>query len=107
MIGSSIWQVVQFVEDDRRERLLWLDPDGRGGLFIDIDDEQAVPVCRGQAEIKELLAEALLDITDDPWLGCGEALSETQETRGDDAWQAIKPIAMAQLESFDPQNGQR
>ena len=31
MIGFTVGQVVQVVEDNRRERLLWLDPAGRGG----------------------------------------------------------------------------
>lgn len=84
--------------------MLWLDPNGRGGWFIDIDDERVVPVCRARAEVEELFAEALLGITDDPWLGSREALSETQVARRDAAWQqAIKPISvMAQPESFDP-----
>jgi hypothetical protein len=82
--------------------LLWLDPIGRGGWFIDIDDERAVPVCRARAEVEELFAEALLDITEGPWLGGGEVLSETQALRRDAAWQAIKPIALVQPDSFDP-----
>lgn len=102
MIGLNPGQVLSFSEDDHRERLLWLDPDGRGGWFIDIDDERAIPVCRGRAEIEDLLAEDLITDVKDPWLGGGEALSETQATRRDEAWEAICAVAMTQPESFDP-----
>ena len=102
MIGLTPGQVVKFSEDDRRERLLWLDPGGRGGWFIDIDDARAVPVCRGRAEVEELLAEDLIAVTGDPWLGAAEALTDTQQVRRDEAWEAICPIAMAQPARFDP-----
>lgn len=46
--------------------LLWLDPDGRGGWFIDIGAESAVPICRGRGEIEELLAEDLIAVAADP-----------------------------------------
>lgn len=102
MIGLSVRQVVKITEDGRRERLLWLNPDGRGGWFIDIDDPRAVPICRGRTEVEDLLAEGLMIVIDDPWLGSGEALSDAQASRGAAAWEAIRPIATSQPQSFDP-----
>ena len=102
MIGLNAGQVIALSEDDRKERLLWLDPEGRGAWFIDIDDDSAAPICRGWREVDELLNEGLLKPCDDPWLASGAALTATQETRRDEAWEAIRPIALAQPESFDP-----
>lgn len=38
----------------------------------------------------------------DTWLDSGKARTEKQAARRDEAWEAIRPIAMAQPESFDP-----
>lgn len=102
MIGLTAGQVLSYREGEHRERALWLDPNGRGGWFIDIDGDSATPICRGRGEVDELLNEGLLMPSDDPWLDTGAALTATQETRRDEAWGAIRPIAMAQPESFDP-----
>lgn len=102
MIGLNAGHVLRFSEGERLERLLWLDPDGRGGWFIKLDAENAVPICRGRSEIEERLAEDLIAVAADPWLGAGKALTDTQEARRDATWEAIRPIARAQPESFDP-----
>ncbi len=102
MIGLSPGQVLRFREDDHRERLLWLDPDGRYGWFIDIDGTAAQPVCRERQEFEELFAEGLLDSCEDPWLIAGEALSKIQQSRRDEAWEAIRPVTLFQPAIFDP-----
>lgn len=60
MIGLSVGQVIALTEDHRKERLLWLDPEGRGAWLIDISEDNATPICCGRNEIDELLREGFL-----------------------------------------------
>ncbi|WP_018632645.1 Mu transposase C-terminal domain-containing protein [Neomegalonema perideroedes] len=104
MTDLLIGQVVRFSEDEHRERLLWKLPEGRGGWFIDIDDDRAAPILRIRSEVEDLLAEGLLALSQDPWSLTGEALSETQRLRCDEAWEAIRPLTLAQPEIFNPRS---
>ncbi|MBF5096020.1 transposase [Azospirillum sp. INR13] len=97
--------LVGFVAESRTERVLWLDPLGRGGFLIDLDDGAAMPVFRSSEEIDRLRSDALLaDVADDPWLApLAEAtIPEGHRTRRDAAWALIRPLVVEQPDIFHP-----
>ncbi len=103
-IPLPIGQVVRFSGGDegRRERLLWLLPEGLGGWFISLDDDVAAPILRSAREVMELLEEGALSPVGDPWADAHLVASETQRLRCGEAWEAIRPLALAQPDVFDP-----
>lgn len=102
MVELLIGQVFEHGETDHRERLIWLVSQQRGGWFIDIDDPKAVPICRTRLELKELSAAGTLTAIDDPWIGRGDALTDSQATRRDAALELMGPLVAQQPDIFDP-----
>lgn len=102
MIEWLIGQVFEHAETDHRERLIWLVSRQRGGWFIDIDDPKAVPICRTRSELKEFSRAGMITAIDDPWIGRGEPLTDSQTTRRDAALELLKPLIAQQPDIFDP-----
>lgn len=102
MIDTPIGQIYLYTEAERRERLIWLLPNRLGGWFIDINDARAVPICRTLAELEDLQAEGLIAVADDPWAGKGEALTDVQAARRDEALTLLRPLIERQPDIFDP-----
>lgn len=95
--------LLSFVAESRTERVLWLDPLGRGGFLIDIADDTAMPVFRSSEEIDRLRSDALLaDVTDDPWLAplAEPTIPEGHRARRDAAWTLIRPLLAEQPDIF-------
>ncbi|WP_138471785.1 Mu transposase C-terminal domain-containing protein [Poseidonocella sp. HB161398] len=102
MIDLLLGQVFLHSETEHRERLIWLLPRRSGGWFIDIDDPKAVPICRARSELGELTAAGTVAVVDDPWIGQGEALTDSRATRRDEAFSLLKPLLAQQPDIFDP-----
>lgn len=103
MTTLRINALVGFVAESRTERVLWIDPLGRGAFLIDLGDEAAMPVFRPSEEIDRLRSDALLvDVTDDPWLApLAEAtIPEGHRARRDAAWALIRPLLAEQPAIF-------
>nr|WP_295825951.1 Mu transposase C-terminal domain-containing protein [uncultured Azospirillum sp.] len=95
--------LLSFVAESRTERVLWLDPLGRGGFLIDIADDTAMPVFRSSEEIDRLRSDTLLaDVTDDPWLAplAEPTIPEGHRARRDAAWTLIRPLLTEQPDIF-------
>lgn len=99
MIDLRISEVLG--NDDGRERVLSLHPEGRGAWLIDVDGKAASPFFRSTRDIEGLWEEGLLQPVKDPWASLRDPMSETQARRRDDAWMAIKPLACEQPQIFD------
>lgn len=99
MIGLNIGDVLG--NDDHRERVLWLSPEGSGAWLIDIDGKAASPVFRTTRDIDGLREEGLLAPVPDPWTSLREALTETQARRRDKAWTVIEHLTRQQPLIFD------
>lgn len=103
MTTLQVNDVLHFIEDGHRERLLWLNPAKEGGWFINIDQSAAVPIWRRESELDEFLTAKLVALATDPWAGSGVAITEVQVRRRDEAWNAIKPLVYAQPNLFQSQ----
>lgn len=102
MIDAPLGQIYLNTETGCRERLIWLLPTGLGAWFIDINDARAIPICRSLTELEDLQAEGVIAIVDDPWAGKGEALTDVQAARRDEALALLRPLIERQPDIFDP-----
>ncbi|WP_448208590.1 Mu transposase C-terminal domain-containing protein [Azospirillum sp. sgz302134] len=98
-------KLVTFVAEARTERVLWLDPLGRGCFMIDIDDGAAMPVFRRSEEIDRLRSDALLaDVANDPWLAPlnEAAIPENHRAHRDAAWKLVRLLVIEAPAIFHP-----
>lgn len=89
----------------RTERVLWIDPLGRGCFTIDIDAGSAMPAFRRSEEFERLLADRLLEeVTDDPWIAplSEDSIPEGHRARRDASWALIRPLILDQPAIFHP-----
>ena len=105
MIGLRLNQLVEFVDDARTERVLWIDRPAGGYFMIDIADSAASPIFREADQVAQLFAEGgARDVPDDPWLAAVNetAIAEQHKARRDKSWAMIKPLLAQQPEIFRP-----
>ncbi|QCN97445.1 transposase (plasmid) [Azospirillum argentinense] len=98
--------LLSFTAEGRTERVLWLDPLGRGCFMIDVDAAAAMPVFRRSEEIDRMRADVLLaEVIDDPWLApLNEAtIPEKHRARRDAAWSLIGPLVVEVPAIFHPE----
>lgn len=96
-------QILQWSDEDRMERVLWIDPGGAGLYAIDIDSASALPIFRDSSLIEQAEAAGTVSVTaDDPWFRIiDEAqLSPKQKESRDRAWRIIRPIILEQPAVF-------
>jgi hypothetical protein len=106
MIALNVNRLLRFAEDGHTERVLWIDPSGRGCFAIDIDASSAAPVFRGNAELSELIErDQIITGVDDARASAAreDEISPLHRQRRDQSWQQIKPLVMQQPEIFRPQ----
>lgn len=99
-------QLVEFVDDARTERVLWIDRLASGYFMIDIKAHAAAPVFRKAEAIVQAFAEGRLrDVPADPFLfpATEEMLSDSHKARRDKAWAAIRPLVDLQPATFLPE----
>jgi hypothetical protein len=75
-------QLIQWEDDGRTERVLWLHPGGEGMFTIDIFEAKALPMFRNAASIEAHERSGALRVLDkDPWLRAVDELSLPQKQR--------------------------
>ncbi len=110
MAQLFVSQVIEFPGEGRLERILWIDPVGRGFFAIDIHDPRALPLFRPMEEVEKFEAEGIVRITaDDPWLvPVAEAtVPEKHRARRDKGWAIIQPLVRDQPGIFRDQQRAR
>ncbi|MFD1627710.1 Mu transposase C-terminal domain-containing protein [Azospirillum griseum] len=103
MTSPLVNQLLTSTADQRTERVLWIDPMGRGLFVIEVDAATALPAFREMTDVQALIEQdALLIRDDDPWLA---PVSETgvpddQKAKRDAAWALIEPLVKDQPSIF-------
>jgi len=100
-------QLIQWEDDGRIERVLWLHPGGEGMFTIDIFEAKALPMFRNAASIEAHERSGTLHVLDkDPWFRAVDEVSLPQKQKNirDRAWQIIRPIIFDQPAVFDAES---
>jgi hypothetical protein len=98
-------QLIEFVEAQRVERILWVDPREPGYILIDIREDKAVPHFLRHAHLAALEEEGLLRVVpDDPYLStvAEHEVVETHRAMRDQNWARIAPLLAEQPAIFEP-----
>ena len=85
----------------KRVRVLW--SNRQGIVWIDIDDERALPEIAPRSEFEHLMAKGELQVIKDPYLNISMKPAE-QGSRAEEvqqrAWKAIEPMVMQEPEIY-------
>jgi hypothetical protein len=98
-------RLIEFVEDKRIERVLWVGPREPGYILIDIRVDKASPHFLRHAHLAALEAEGLLRIVpDDPYLStvAEHEVVEAHRAVRDQNWARIAPLLAEQPAIFEP-----
>ncbi|MGR2930051.1 Mu transposase C-terminal domain-containing protein [Acidithiobacillus ferriphilus] len=104
MKDLSVNLLLEFPEEHRVERVLWIDPGMRGLYAIDIRDANALPEFYQAEEIEKMRdAGEWRVVENDPWLLAlaDENISEIYRDKRDSAWETIRPLIFDQPAIFD------
>jgi hypothetical protein len=104
MAFLSVGQLVEFVDENRTERVLWIDRSECGYVMIDIGGSSVVPVFRRIEEVSQLLAVKLArEVPEDPWMVLNNeaSLPQAHKERRDKAWAMIRPLIDQQPAIFN------
>ncbi|HYD30291.1 MAG TPA: Mu transposase C-terminal domain-containing protein [Azospirillaceae bacterium] len=91
--------------DERTERVLWVDPLGRGFYVIDVRSPHALPAFRTTQELSGLLdTKAVGVVENDPWLAplTDAHVPDAHKEKRDTAWAIIAPMVLDQPAVFQP-----
>ena len=94
------------VEEERVERILWIEPSRAYLYTFDLADKSALPVRRNYAEIMEALNQAqavVVNRHDRYLLQAEEQFTKKQRQRRDENYALIEPIVQAGEAAFIPQ----
>lgn len=100
----AVNQLVAFSEEDRIERVLWVETVRSGYILIDIRTDKALPLFRTRAVLEALAERGLLKLlSDDPFsLPANEdSISPKHRARRDRNWNRIAPLLEQQPAIFD------
>lgn len=103
MTWPLVNQLLTSTADQRTERVLWIDPMGRGLFVIEVEAATALPVFREMTDVQALIDQnALLVRDDDPWLApvSETGIPDDHKTKRDAAWTLIEPLVKDQPAIF-------
>lgn len=103
MLLCTVNQLLRWSEDDRLERILWVDPGGNGLYSIDVASDKALPQFWNSAYLDLEVSEGRLAVEQtDPLARFlpEDSLSPQQRQRRDAAWGIVRPLIMQQPDLF-------
>ena len=103
MTSILINQLLTSTADQSTERVLWIDPMGRGLFVIEVQSATALPAFRDMGDVQALLSQkALWMRDDDPWLVpiSDIGVPSDHKTKRDAAWTLIEPLVKDQPTIF-------
>ncbi|WP_287999566.1 DDE-type integrase/transposase/recombinase [Acidiphilium sp.] len=105
MTSLLVNQLFTSTPSQQTERILWIDPMGRGLFGIDVESATALPVFHEMNDVQALVDQRMLSIReDDPWLApVSEAgIPNDHKVKRDTAWVLIEPLVKNQPGIFIP-----
>ncbi len=103
MTSILINQLLTSTADQSTERVLWIDPMGRGLFVIEVQSATALPAFRDMGDVQALLSQkALWMRDDDPWLApiSDIGVPSDHKAKRDAAWTLIEPLVKDQPAIF-------
>ena len=103
MRGLSVGQMLEYPEEGKVERILWIDPAMSGLYAIDIHAPTAMPVFREAEEMERMRETGEWRVTEaDPWLAflSDEGIPEAYRSKRDRAWAMIRALIFDQPAIF-------
>lgn len=102
----AVNQLVSFIEEDRIERVLWIDIERRGYFLIDIASKNALPLYRRHAELEAMTdGEQLRSDVKDPftYAVAEDTIDPRHRKLRDKNWQKVSPLLVQQPAIFLPE----
>ena len=103
MRDLSVNQLLEYPDEGKIERILWVDPAMSGLYAIDIHAPTAMPVFREAEEMERMRETGEWRVTEaDPWLAflADEGIPETYRSKRDRAWAMIRALIFDQPAIF-------
>ena len=86
--------LIDWLDEDRLDRVLYVEPDDRGVVLFDMKDEKALPVRKIYRDVLTALEDAKARVLDfDPYLPLPNAeVRPKHRARQDKVWKFIEPL---------------